>query len=283
MLKALVINDDQVLCTKTATDWLPFGFMLPLLESTVDSPAPQLGLVTLSGQDQAATCQAGVRVAVSLDYMIAHHLIVPKQTQWVSFRQLITVLASHDCQMLSEAIQLLRWQDQTRYCCRCASPVLPHDSGERAMVCPQCQLAQYPRIQPCVITIITRANPLTGVKQILLAHHHRYGSPTIDPLYGLIAGFVEVGESLEQAVHREVLEEVNIEVTNLRYFGSQPWPYPSNLMIGFAADYLSGDSDTIAVQASELSHAKFFDTTHLPKIPTKGSIAYEMIQQVLNE
>ncbi len=148
------------------------------------------------------------------------------------------------------------------------------------MVCPVCRLRQYPRVQPCVITAITRPNPQTGEMQILLAHHHRYGQPSTQLLYGLIAGFVEVGESLEHAVVREVAEEVGIRLTDIRYVSSQPWPFPSNLMLGFRASYASGE---IVIQEEELSHADFFDISNLPKIPFKGSIAYDLIAQIAHE
>ena len=119
--------------------------------------------------------------------------------------------------------------------------------------------------------------------QILLAHHHRYGqqkTPQQALQYGLIAGFVEVGESLEHAVVREVTEEVNISLKDIRYVSSQPWPFPSNLMLGFRAAYAGGD---IVIQEDELSHADFFDLTNLPKIPFKGSIAYALIAQIAHE
>lgn len=292
MIQALVINDDQVLCQKTATDWLPFALALADIDDLSGQDAyARLGLVALDPSLTTSSAMTTITAAVSLDFISAHDIVCPdvdadhNPLKWIGFRQLITYLPALECQRLSAAIQLLRWQAQTRYCNRCAAALRPHASGERAMVCPNCQLAHYPRLQPCIITLITRVNPVSGRKQILLAHHHRYGSATIDPLYGLIAGFVEVGESLEQAVHREVLEEVNISIDNLRYLGSQPWPYPANLMIGFSAEYLAGinASDTILVQASELSHAKFFDIDDLPKIPIKGSIAYDMIQQVIDD
>lgn len=199
---------------------------------------------------------------------------------FISYRQLITQLPAALAAQLSQAIQLLRWQADTQFCSRCSAPVHADKSGERAMVCQVCRLRQYPRVQPCIITAITRPNPKTGEMQILLAHHHRYGKPSSQLQYGLIAGFVEVGESLEHAVVREVAEEVAISLTDIRYVSSQPWPFPSNLMLGFRASYASGE---IAIQQKELSHANFFDLSNLPKIPFKGSIAYELIAQIMHE
>ncbi|WP_350655830.1 NAD(+) diphosphatase [Psychrobacter sp. S1-30-MNA-CIBAN-0213] len=203
-----------------------------------------------------------------------------ENVDFITYRQLITQLPAALSTQLSQAIQLLRWQADTQFCSRCSASVTTAKFGERAMVCPVCRLRQYPRVQPCVITAITRPNPQTGEMQILLAHHHRYGQPSTQLLYGLIAGFVEVGESLEHAVVREVEEEVGIRLTDIRYVSSQPWPFPSNLMLGFRASYASGE---IVIQEDELSHADFFDISNLPKIPFKGSIAYDLIAQIAHE
>lgn len=247
-------------------------------------------------------------LAMTYDYAIAHHFTLPKilehteveshgltgnnkekntldndECAFIAYRLLITELPFALSDQLSQAIQLLRWQADTQFCSRCAAPVVHANHGERAMVCPFCRLRQYPRVQPCIITAITRPNPQTGAMQILLAHHHRYGqqkTPQQALQYGLIAGFVEVGESLEHAVVREVAEEVNISLKDIRYVSSQPWPFPSNLMLGFRAAYAGGD---IVIQEDELSHADFFDLTNLPKIPFKGSIAYALIAQIAHE
>ena len=247
-------------------------------------------------------------LAMTYDYAIAHHVTLPKilenaelesrgltsnnkekntlgndECAFIAYRLLITQLPFALSDQLSQAIQLLRWQADTQFCSRCAAPVVHANHGERAMVCPVCRLRQYPRVQPCIITAITRPNPQTGTMQILLAHHHRYGqqkTPQQALQYGLIAGFVEVGESLEHAVVREVTEEVNISLKDIRYVSSQPWPFPSNLMLGFRAAYAGGD---IVIQEDELSHADFFDLTNLPKIPFKGSIAYALIAQIAHE
>jgi NAD+ diphosphatase len=199
---------------------------------------------------------------------------------FISYRQLLTQIPVALADQISQAMQLLRWQADTQFCSRCGAAVCAADSGERAMVCSVCRLRQYPRVQPCVITAITRPNPKSGEMQILLAHHHRYGQTTLPLQYGLIAGFVEVGESLEHAVVREVFEEVGIRLSHIRYVSSQPWPFPSNLMLGFRANYDSGD---LVLQEDELSHADFFDLSKLPKIPFKGSIAYDLIAQIAAE
>ena len=164
-------------------------------------------------------------------------------------------------------MQLLEWRRNHRFCSHCGEKTQAHPH-EFAMVCPSCQYHQYPRVQPCVITIITR-----GDNEVLLAKNAR--NPR--PVYGLIAGFVEVGETLEEAVRRETFEEVGIQVKNLQYLASQPWPFPSNLMLAFRAEYAGGD---LVLQEDEISDAAFFKFDELPEIPFAGSIAHAMIMHV---
>lgn len=169
-----------------------------------------------------------------------------------------------DVFMLSgRAIQIVEWDRTHQYCGHCATPMtqLPH---ERAKRCPQCELVNYPRLSPAVIVLISRG------EQILLARAHRFPPG----MYSLLAGFVEPGESLEETVVREVREEVGIEITNIRYFGSQPWPFPNSLMIGFTATYASGD---ITIEPQELVDAGWFHKNNLPKLPPPLSIARKLI------
>ncbi|WP_198334634.1 NAD(+) diphosphatase [Psychrobacter namhaensis] len=311
MASAFVFSDDTVLCQQTPDGWWPLQVQLPQTRPKPDHSghpqAYQVGHVTLLESlapnhwlsdglpDDSIDIKRKISVintftaqaanAITYDYAVAHNVALPLVAEssgnvFLPYRQLITQLPVALTTQISQAIQLLRWQTDTRFCSRCAAAVVHADRGERAMVCPVCRLRQYPRVQPCVITAITRPNPQTGEMQVLLAHHHRYGEQTLPRLYGLIAGFVEVGESLEHAVVREVAEEVNISVTDIRYVSSQPWPFPSNLMLGFRASYAGGD---IVIQEDELSHADFFDVSNLPKIPSKGSIAYELIAQIAHE
>ena len=276
------------------THWLPNGEVKSSTRS-IDS-ADSASLADFE-TDTANTFTSQAAIAITYDYATGHHIDLPRILEshdlesspdtdtcaFIAYRLLITQLPFALSDQLSQAIQLLRWQADTQFCSRCAAPVVYAASAERAMVCQVCCLRQYPRVQPCIITAITRPNPQTGEMQILLAHHHRYGqqkTPQQALQYGLIAGFVEVGESLEHAVVREVAEEVNISLKDIRYVSSQPWPFPSNLMLGFRASYAGGN---IVIQEDELSHADFFDLSNLPKIPSKGSIAYELIAQIATE
>lgn len=306
MTSAFILNDETVLCCQTPDGWWPLQAQLPTFDTvtTVNDSncqqAYQMGCVALleslaprhwlpnSGVDIKAdintySTNAPISSAITYDYAITNNIALPiiaDNNAFISYRQLITQLPIALSAQISQAIQLLRWQTDTQFCSRCGSQVTAARQDERAMACQVCNLRQYPRVQPCVITAITRPNPKTGEVQILLAHHHRYGQQSLPLQYGLIAGFVEVGESLEHAVVREVAEEVGISLADIRYVSSQSWPFPSNLMLGFRASFASGD---IVVQEDELSHADFFDISDLPKIPFKGSIAYELIAQIVHE
>ncbi|MDN3452893.1 MULTISPECIES: NAD(+) diphosphatase [unclassified Psychrobacter] len=311
MTHTFVLSDDTVLCRQMPDGWWPLQVQLSPDSNDLNEQAYQVGHVTLheslapshwlpndngntdntpdglvhTDTEAFNTFTAQATSAMTYDHAVTHNVTLPVITEsgsnaFVPYRQLMTHLPVALSDQISQAIQLLSWQADTQFCSRCASPTVHANQGERAMVCPVCRLRQYPRVQPCVITAITRPNPMTGEMQILLAHHHRHGQPTMSPMYGLIAGFVEVGESLEHAVVREVAEEVHISVSDIRYVSSQPWPFPSNLMLGFHASYASGD---IIIQEDELAHADFFDLSNLPKIPPKGSIAHELIAQVMRE
>lgn len=208
------------------------------------------------------------------DQVIARDLhieeAIPEGLQLVPIRQLISHWSQVEFEQASRAIQLLEWRRNHKFCSHCGTETQVHPR-EYAMVCPACRYHQYPRVQPCVITVITR-----GDDEILLAKNAKNKSN----MYGLIAGFVEVGETLEAAVQRETLEEVGIQVKNIQYLSSQPWPFPSNLMIAFKAEYASGN---LVLQEDEISDAQFFKFDALPEIPFAGSIAHAMIQHAIHQ
>ncbi|AXJ90745.1 MULTISPECIES: NAD(+) diphosphatase [Acinetobacter] len=192
---------------------------------------------------------------------------IPEGLQLVPIRQLITSWSKEQFLQASRAVQLLEWRRNHKFCSHCGHPTEVHPT-EYAMVCPSCRYHQYPRVNPCIITVITR-----GDDEILLAKsvHNKTN------MYGLIAGFVEVGETLEEAVQREAFEEVGLKLKNIQYMSSQPWPFPSNLMVAFRAEYESGE---IKLQEEEIADAQFFKINQLPEIPFKGSIAHSMIMQI---
>lgn len=171
--------------------------------------------------------------------------------------------------LAGRAFQVLEWEYNHRFCGRCGTPTVGHAQGERARVCPACAFTSYPRINPCVIVAVTRG------EEILLARSQRFNRP----MFSTLAGFIEAGETAEETLLREVQEEVGVVVGNLRYFGSQSWPFPGNLMLGFHADYASGD---IVLQEAEIAEARFYRFDALPMIPPPGSIAHALIQDFVS-
>lgn len=160
---------------------------------------------------------------------------------------------------------LEHWRATNRFCGRCGAGMERHpDPAERAFKCPSCGFAVYPHVSPAVIALVEKDG------KILLQRNPRLPVAT----WSLVAGFVEPGESLEEAMRREIREEASIEVKNLRYFGSQPWPFPSNLMVGFLADWDSGE---LKPDGKEIAESGWFSPDSMPPLPLPGSIARKMI------
>ena len=175
--------------------------------------------------------------------------------------------------MAARASQTLDWWFGHAFCGRCGAETAPHDV-EMARACPACGALYFPRINPAVITLVHR-----GGEEILLAHDKRFRAG----FFALLAGFVEPGETLEEAVAREVREEVGVEVEAIRYFGSQAWPFPSQLMVGFFARYRGGE---IAVQESEITEARWFRIDRMPDPedrPATFSIAGRLIAAFMEQ
>lgn len=188
--------------------------------------------------------------------------------EWVSLRELLMTSTQETFGVIARAWQYVHFLRTHRYCGQCGSPTERVD-WEMAVQCHQCHHRCYPRVSPCVIVAIYEGT------RLLLAKGVRHKDSN---MYSTLAGFVESGESLEQAVHREVFEEVGVKVKDIEYFGSQPWPFPHSLMVGYIARYDSGD---INVQEDEILDAQWFDINDLPKIPPKLSIAGQLIDAVV--
>lgn len=176
-------------------------------------------------------------------------------------------------QLAGRAIQVIDWDRTHQYCGRCATG-LEAMPGERAKKCPRCGLTVYPRLSPAIIIAVTRDTPQG--KRLLMARNHRFPPGR----YSIIAGFVEPGESLEECAAREVMEEVGIEIDNVRYVASQPWPFPNSLMLGFTADYAGGE---IVLEESEIADAGWFAADDMPQLPPKMSISRRLIDQFIVE
>jgi len=198
---------------------------------------------------------------------IATDIEAPPGYTWESLRPLYPLLDEKLFWLAGLAIQIVDWDRTHQYCGRCGHETVNSDR-ERAKICPQCGLVSYPRLDPAIIVRIQRQT--ANGSEILLARAKRF--PTA--MFSVLAGFVEPGESLEECVEREIKEEVGITVHNIRYFGSQPWPFPHSLMIAFTADYDNGE---MAADHKELAEASWFSPDHLPTIPSPPSIANRLI------
>jgi len=194
----------------------------------------------------------------------------PEGMQWSGLRALFGSIDDSLFALAGRAFQIVDWDRSHQFCGRCGTPTVIKNH-ERARECPSCGQVHYPRIAPAIMALVRRG------REFLLAR-----SPHFAPgMYSALAGFVEPGETLEQTLVREVREEVGIEVANVRYFASQPWPFPHSLMIAFNADYAGGE---ITPQADEIEAADWFSIDRLPQVlPSKISISRRLIDAALQD
>jgi NAD+ diphosphatase len=198
---------------------------------------------------------------------VAAETAAPQGMTWTGLRGLFGLVDDVLFALAGRAVQVMDWDRSHQYCGRCGTPTVVK-AGERARECPNCGQTHYPRIAPAVMALVRKDD------QLLLAR-----SPHFPPgMHSALAGFVEPGESLEQCLHREVKEEVGVEVTNLRYFDSQPWPFPHSLMIAFNCDYAAGE---ITPEPGEIEAAGWFDLDRLPVLPNRISIARRLIDATI--
>ena len=182
-----------------------------------------------------------------------------------SLRSLLFGQQDYDFSVIGKASQIINWYGSHQFCGSCGAPT-EHHGIERAVWCQKCSNQFYPRINPCAIVLVVRG------RKVLLARSARFRTG----FYSCLAGFIEIGETAEETVLREVKEEVGICVNNVRYIKSQSWPFPSQLMLGFIAEYESGD---IEPEPEEIEEADWYDIDQLPNIPLPGiSVAGELIQ-----
>jgi NAD+ diphosphatase len=193
---------------------------------------------------------------------------LPDDLALMNLRRLYGRLDESFLWLAGRAVQLVDWDRTHQFCGRCGAATHT-DTHERVKKCANCAHTSYPRISPAVIVQVTRAGE--NGREILLARGKRFKIP----MYSVLAGFVEPGETLEMCVRREIREEVGLEVKNIRYFGSQPWPFPNSLMVAFTAEYASGD---IVLEEEELIDAQWFHADDLPLYPPPMSIANHLIE-----
>jgi NAD+ diphosphatase len=193
----------------------------------------------------------------------------PDDLHFAGLRSLFGVIDDATFLLAGRAVQIVDWDRSHRFCGRCGTPT-ERKENERSRACPSCGQTHYPRLAPVAMALVRRG------RELLLAR-----SPHFPPnMMSALAGFVEPGESLEECLIREVHEEVGVVVNNLRYFSSQPWPFPHSLMVAFHCDYVSGD---ITPQAGEIEAADWFTPEHLPVLPHRLSIARRLIEDALAE
>jgi NAD+ diphosphatase len=251
----LIFQEDRLIFIKQA------GELKPLRLPALVSLKSYLHRQHLLGQIQDSRCFCA---EVNKD------VVLPDDMVTVPLRKAFELLDASWYRFAAKAFSIVNWDRNHQYCGRCGHTTI-HKLGGFERVCTSCGLSFYPRISPSVIVLIKRED------ELLMAR-----SPHFTPgIYGLIAGFIESGESIEEAIHREVREEVSIEIKALRYFMSQPWPFPDSLMIGFTAEYASGE---IHIDGREIEAAGWYRYDNLPGRPSSNiSIASKMIQQFIEE
>ena len=186
------------------------------------------------------------------------------QYNYSGLRELYTAVGREMFTIVGRALHICRWHESWKFCPSCGAS-MEDSKTERAKVCTKCGRIDYPVLSPAVITAVTKGDKL------LLAHNVRF----TDGRYSIIAGFVESGESAEDAIRREIMEEVKIKVKNIRYFGSQCWPFPNSFMLGFTAEYESGE---VTPDGVEIDKAGWFSADELPKLPSFASISRALIE-----
>lgn len=198
-------------------------------------------------------------VALTLD----EATVAPPGYRFAGLRALFPSMAEALLAIAARAFQVVDWDRSHRYCGRCGTPTRERD-GERAKECPACGLVAYPRISPAMMVLVTRGN------ELLLARANRFHNT----MYSALAGFVEPGEAIEDCIHREVREEVGIEVAGLEYFASQSWAFPHSLMVAYTARYAGGE---LRPDGTEIADARWFSPAALPDLPSPISIARRLI------
>lgn len=200
-------------------------------------------------------------------YLQASLEVNEKEMEFRELRQLSGIFDEELFHLSCRGIHLLRWYENNGFCPKCGERAedLKEENGK---ICPKCGYLNYPRISPAIIVAITKEDKL------LLAHNSKFTKG----MYSVLAGFVEPGETFEECVAREVFEETGILVKNIKYFGSQPWPFPDSLMIGFTAEYAGGE---IVEDGVEIIDAKWYRANEIPMSPSNGSVAAKLIRNFI--
>lgn len=251
---ALFFKDDQLL-TQSQEE----TFILPYQEIYKDLAPVQERDCFFLGQFEDKNV-----FAVSMN-----HTAVDDRFQFISARDALKVTDDALCQLICRGKQLLYWHRNSLYSGCCGSKT-ELSALETAKICQNCKRLIYPTTFPVVMVLITRG------QQILLARSPHFAKD----VYSVLAGFVDAGESCEAAVHREVAEEVGLQVKDLSYFGSQSWPFPSSLIMGYLSKYAGGE---ISIDKKEIEDARWFNISKLPSLPPTSSLSRHLIDSYVNQ
>lgn len=236
------------------------------LALTVDNCVPQSADCPVPAEPWTRTIALPAEVEATAVRIDAPFL--PEGLHWKPLRATFDLLTEAFYRLAGKARELIYWDETTRFCGVCGAPAKFHT--EISKRCTVCGKEVWPALQTAIIVRITRG------EEILLVQSRKFKRD----YYGLVAGFVETGETLEDCVHREVREETGLEITPPVYFASQPWPYPSGLMVGFTAAYAGGE---LRLQREELRKGGWFTRTNLPEIPGRVSLARRLIDDWLEQ
>lgn len=245
----IFFNDQLLLQKKGETYTIPYS---------INPPVPVKNVLEVSLLEDMPACTASVDTPLE---ETAEYLPMGLRASYDYLDPVLHKIAG-------KAYELIYWDQHSRFCPSCGTKTVIQTTISKQ--CPNCKYEIYPVVSPAILVLIRKGDA------ILLVHARNFRGS----FYGLVAGFLETGETLEECVRREVMEETGLEINNITYFGNQPWPYPSNLMVGFIADYVSG---TIRLQDEELSEGAFFSKDNLPELPRKLSLARKMIDWWLEQ
>ena len=245
----IFFNDQLLLQKKGETYTIPYS---------INPPVPVKNVLEVSLLEDMPACTASVDTPLE---ETAEYLPMGLRASYDYLDPILHKIAG-------KAYELIYWDQHSRFCPSCGTKTVMQTTISKQ--CPNCKYEIYPVVSPAILVLIRKGDA------ILLVHARNFRGS----FYGLVAGFLETGETLEECVRREVMEETGLEINNMTYFGNQPWPYPSNLMVGFIADYVSG---TIRLQDEELSEGAFFTKDNLPELPRKLSLARKMIDWWLEQ
>lgn len=256
---------------KPENDSLIFAFFHEEL-LLVNNEIPTFEVFLKSGNNLEALLSIGQIDGITCHVCkIDEQISIDAEISFIELRQAYTVLPEDQLKAAILSFQIFTWNRKTKFCGSCGNETNFGESEDWVKKCPTCHESYFPKISPAIIVAISHKGKL------LMAHHKRMASG----IYTILAGFVNPGESLEECIQREVFEEAGVKVKNIKYYASQPWPFPDSLMVGFKAEYESGD---LTPELTEITDLKWFAPSEIPEWPNRSSIARALIDDfIFNE